>query len=148
MNEKQIFGKVLIDKAEQFLAQLNGNAIPQLAGDRSRAMAFLKKEGFPGPKAEEYKFTGLTKTIERGFDLIHSIATTIPLDMIKELRQKHDGANVLFFVNGEYQQEESVIVSDQSLLNIQPLAEFAAEHNDLSHISSNSTDPFAYQNAP
>jgi len=145
MNEKQIFGLGLIEKAEQFLAQLNGKSIPQLAEDRSKALSVLKRKGFPGPKSEEYKFTRLTNKVEKHFDLKPAIATTMPPNMIKDLRQKHEGANVLFFVNGEYLPEESVIVSDASLLRLQTLAAFAS-NNDFSQFSADETDPFAIQN--
>lgn len=145
MSDKQLFGQALVDQAEEYLKQLNGSAIPQLKENRQAALSVLKEIGFPGPKAEEYKFTKLTKAIEKNFDLAKSSTYDLPTDLIEDIRKKHEGANVLFFVNGEYHAEQSVVVSGTEELTIESLAAYA-DKNDLSSFSSKSEDTFSIQN--
>lgn len=138
---KQIFGEELIAQAEVYAQELNGASIPALNERRQKALELLKTKGFPGPKAEEYKFTRLTKAIS-GFDLKGSTAPESPSVIIEDVKKKHEGANVLIFVNGSYDDAESVVVSPASELTIEPLA----SREDLSEWLESNDDEFAAQN--
>lgn len=144
--DKNIFGQELVDQAAQFVANMNGSAIPQLGENRKKALNFLKDNGFPGPRAEEYKFTKLTKAISKKFDLSkYADVNELPQDLIDDIKAKHEGANVLFFVNGKYDTDNSVVVSPVEQLTIESLKDYAAE-NDVNELFKDDSDPFAAQN--
>ncbi|MEP4093212.1 Fe-S cluster assembly protein SufD [Reichenbachiella sp.] len=144
--DKNIFGQELVDQAAQFIANMNGSAIPQLGENRKKALNFLKDNGFPGPRAEEYKFTKLTKAISGKFDLSkYTGIDQVPQDLINDIKVKHEGANVLFFVNGKYDSDNSVVVSPEEQLKIESLKDYAAA-NDLDELFKDDSDPFAAQN--
>lgn len=145
--EKKIFGQELIDQAGQFVANMNGSSIPALGENRKQALNFLKDNGFPGPKEEEYKFTKLTKAISGKFDLSKDVnIDRIPKSLIEDICCRHEGANVLFFINGKFNQQYSVIVTSTDSLSIQSLKAYA-EKNDLSALLNENSDAFALQNA-
>ena len=101
--ENKIHGEGLVDQAEQYVSNLNGNAIAHLKSSRDKGLSYLKEFGFPGPKAEEYKFTRMTKAITDKFDFSKPVEiTNVPLDLIADVKKKHEGANVLIFINGVY----------------------------------------------
>lgn len=144
--DKNIFGQELVDQAAQFVANMNGSAIPQLGENRKKALNFLKDNGFPGPRAEEYKFTKLTKAISKKFDLSkYADVNELPQDLIDDIKAKHEGANVLFFVNGKFDTENSVVVSPEEQLKIDSLKDYAAK-NDVNELFKDDSDPFAAQN--
>lgn len=141
--EKKIFGQELISQAESYVSNLNGSSIPHLKEQRETALAELKANGFPGPKAEEYKFTKLTRAIEGKFDFADTKSVVEkPAERMKEIARKHEGANVLFFVNGEYDAEHSVVVSPEAEITIQSLADRA----DAPDLMAKTDDAFAIQN--
>lgn len=146
-SDKKIFGQELIDQASTYVSNLNGSAIPQLGEARTNALNLLKTEGFPGPKSEEYKFTKLTRAIAGKFNLSQATAIEeLPLDFINDIRTKHEGANVLFFINGQYNTEYSVVVSSEEVLKIQSLKDYATT-GDLNALIQKGEDPFEIQNA-
>ncbi|MGL1885987.1 MAG: Fe-S cluster assembly protein SufD [Reichenbachiella sp.] len=141
--DKKIFGQELISQAEQFVSNLNGNAIPHLKENRVTGLDYLKEFGFPGPKAEEYKFTRLTKAIDGKFDFsVPAEVTELPTGLIEDVKKKHEGANILFFINGIYNAEHSEVVSTASELTIQSLADRADAHE----LIAENADPFQAQN--
>ncbi|MCV9389103.1 Fe-S cluster assembly protein SufD [Reichenbachiella ulvae] len=143
MSKEKIFGQELVDQAEQYLSNLNGNAIAHLKENRTNALAYLKEYGFPGPKAEEYKFTRLTKAISGKFDFAKPILDQeLPLEKIQDLKSRHKGANILFFINGVYNTEHSEIVSKEDELRIDSLADRA----DADEWIAENSDPFQAQN--
>ncbi|PIB36364.1 Fe-S cluster assembly protein SufD [Reichenbachiella sp. 5M10] len=143
MSTKKIFGQELIDQAEQYVSNLNGNAIAHLKDNRTQGLAYLKENGFPGPKAEEYKFTRLTKAISGKFDFATPIAQgDLPMDKIADIKKRHAGANILFFINGVYNAEQSEIVSTAEELRIDSLADRADAHE----LIAENSDPFQAQN--
>lgn len=143
MNKTKIFGQDLVDQAEQYFSNLNGNAIAHLSDSRAKGLEYLKENGFPGPKAEEYKFTRLTKAISGEFDFaIPTEAKDLPLDLIADIKKKHQGANILFFFNGIYNTDHSEIVSSDDELKIQTLA----DRSDATDLIAENIDPFQAQN--
>ncbi|UXP34020.1 Fe-S cluster assembly protein SufD [Reichenbachiella agarivorans] len=143
MSTEKIFGQELVDQAEQYLSNLNGNAIAHLKDNRTKGLAYLKSNGFPGPKAEEYKFTRLTKAISGKFDFASVTKNTkLPLDKMEDIKKKHAGANILFFINGVYNQEHSEIVSKAEELRIDSLADRADAHE----LIAENEDAFQAQN--
>lgn len=141
--KNKIYGEGLVDQAEQYITSLNGNAIAHLKNSRDKGLSYLKEFGFPGPKAEEYKFTRMTKAISDKFDFSKTVEiTNIPTALIDDAKKKHEGANVLIFLNGVYNEEHSVIVSEASELTIQSLS----DRNDAHELIAENSDPFQAQN--
>ena len=139
---KKIYGEELIAQAEQFVAKLNGSSVPALSDIRQKSLTQLKEIGFPGPKSEEYKFTRLTKAAS-GFNFSEiSDASSFPNEKIEDIRKKHQGANVLFFINGQYKSGISDIVSPDSEVTIKSLVDV----EDLNGVLPSSEDEFAFQN--
>ncbi len=96
---------------------MNGESKTSFHEVRKAAFEQLSQDGFPLPKAEEYKFTPLTRTIEKAFgsDLVTSdqpvAQDCIDQNVIRDL----DAYNIVF-VNGAIQQlpedtEEGLAIS-------------------------------------
>ncbi|MFY0624839.1 MAG: Fe-S cluster assembly protein SufD [Reichenbachiella sp.] len=140
--KNKIQGQEIVDQAELYITNLNGNAVQGLSEVRKTSLAFLKESGFPGPKSEEYKFTKLTKAAtEFDFSLLKEVSE-IPTELINDVREKHQGANVLIFINGFYKAEYSDIVSPDNELKIDALS----DRKDLDQLLQESDDAFAAQN--
>jgi Fe-S cluster assembly protein SufD len=77
---------------------------------REKAKQILEKSGLPAPKAEEYKFTPITRLLEKNFQSLAPRATssTIAIDdfLIENLE-----ANVIVFVNGVLNKKHTNIIS-------------------------------------
>ncbi|HEY5824659.1 MAG TPA: Fe-S cluster assembly protein SufD [Cyclobacteriaceae bacterium] len=95
---------------------------------REESISFLKQSGLPISKSEEYRFTPITRTIEKEFD---SLLLDVKTALIKNIDQYlipglH--ANVLVFVNGSFVQQLSKIVSNPDHITIKPLSKALAEN--------------------
>ncbi len=80
---------------------------------RKKALDLLLEKGFPGPKSEEYKFTPITRLLEKALDL-NNIRTTknivapVSLSIVNELK-----CNMVVFVNGQFSKEHSVLIDEE-----------------------------------
>lgn len=102
--------------------------LPSQTEQRKAALEALKKSGLPLPKSEEYKFTPVTRFLEKGFDLsVNNQPSKInPAPYFIEGLD----ASVLVFINGVYAAEHSVIKSSgitvstlrDAVLNNNPIA--------------------------
>lgn len=87
----------------------------RLGNDSSRKQAltlFLAK-GFPGSKNEEYKFTPITRLLEKALDLnnvraAENIAAPVSLSIVNELK-----CNIVAFVNGQFSKDHSVLLDEE-----------------------------------
>ena len=83
---------------------------------RKKALDLLLEKGFPGPKSEEYKFTPITRLLEKALDLnnvraTENIAAPVSLSIVNELK-----CNVVVFVNGQFSKEHSVLIDEEILI--------------------------------
>lgn len=88
----------------------NTPAVASIANLRSEGLEALKKLGLPPNKAEEYKFTPITRVLEKNFNF----AATNPASTISSMTDfKIPGldASVIVFVNGVFVKEASTIES-------------------------------------
>jgi Fe-S cluster assembly protein SufD len=94
---------------------------------RAEALESFKSLGLPVGKAEEYKFTPITRTLEKVFSFASDNAAAQAVD---PLSYKIDGleADVLVFVNGVYSASASSVNSKVTVL---PLSEAIQSHTDL-----------------
>lgn len=118
---------------------------------RKRAIEILERKGLPGSKHEEYRFTPLTRAIENIFTWKNEIAPSQLITVEQYLIEGLD-ANVIVFVNGQYSQTLSKIISPSNEVTIKSLHEafqseqtLITEHFDkLVNIEA---DPFAAMNS-
>ena len=120
------------------LLKSKSNGAHDFSPRRKAAFEAFMQAGFPGAKSEAYKYTAITKALEKAFGsnlAIEQSATTTSVEnhIIKEL----DG-NVIVFINGAFSEAHSHIVSpsDQVIVH-----DFNAIYEDDGH-SEAGKDPF------
>ncbi|MCA6073529.1 Fe-S cluster assembly protein SufD [Fulvivirga sedimenti] len=88
-------------------AAMNGSASPVLQDVRKKAFTVFEKQGIPGKKHEEYKYTDLSKVYLKFNDIVPGKQSTASAENISI-----DGisANELVFVNGRFNAEQSKII--------------------------------------
>src|SRR6267154_5236855 len=88
---------------------------------RREALQQFQRLGLPGNKTEEYRFTPITRALEKNFnfDQPNPIASTI--NSIDQFLIPDLDANVIVFVNGIYSQELSKIISPENEIKISDL---------------------------
>lgn len=125
---------------EAFLEQFevfsqNGHAKNALHQIRKEALATFDQLGLPGRKNEEYKYTQISRVLEKHFDVNDSAydyaISKEASEKIAQLIPKDLEANVLFFVNGKYAEEHSKIISSPEDIIIKPLSKAYKENTDL-----------------
>ena len=106
--------------------QLNGQRSEELYQRRRAALEVLERTGLPGKKDEEYKYTPITRALEKQYaDLTTSSAEIESDDIQKQLEawRIQEEANLLVFVNGQFSEKHSTIISPAAEIKIQSLAE-------------------------
>lgn len=102
------------------------SSLPEL---RKSALAEFKKLGLPAPKAEEYKFTPLTRELQKNIDF--SLANAQGKNLPEQFQLLNIDANVLVFVNGVFSKEHSSVISSEKGITILPLEEAVATRPEL-----------------
>jgi Fe-S cluster assembly protein SufD len=118
--------------------------------ESARAITHLKKVGLPTNKSEEYRFTPITKTLQKNFTW-NNKPTESSLNSIQEFLIEGIEANVLVFVNGIYSKSLSKIISPAPEVKIKPLSEaFQTDKEVLNKhfdkLVKSESDPFAALN--
>jgi Fe-S cluster assembly protein SufD len=117
--------------ATQFAAfehKLNGKKQLPFHLLRQEALQTFRTTGFPTTKHEEWKYTNLKRIVEK----VYEQPTTVNTSTVEKYLLPLDGlqANVLVFVNGQYQPSLSNI-TPQAQVTILPLAEALQSHVEL-----------------
>jgi Fe-S cluster assembly protein SufD len=118
---------------------------------RNSALSLFEKTGLPGSKQEEYRFTPLTKNLEKNFKW-NSIASTPSIDSIDNFLIPDLDANVLVFLNGSYSEALSKIISPESEVKIKTLTQAFKSDSEaitsyLDKVLRPESDPFAAMNS-
>jgi len=124
----------------------------QTAGDmlRNTALENFQQIGLPGNKHEEYKYTPITRELEKNFSF-QQVAAEPLIGDVKEYLLPEVDANILVFLNGVFSPGLSTILSPSAEIIIKSLGEALAEKNTLAtehfnqHINIK-TDAFAAWN--
>lgn len=107
---EKLAGKKVLEALETrfqaFEAGLNGHANSEAHSIRKEAFDHLMKTGLPHAKHEEYKFTNLTKTLEKNVSFADSSSTSTELST-KDADISDLDAYRLVFVNGKLDEEAS-----------------------------------------
>jgi Fe-S cluster assembly protein SufD len=118
---------------------------------RKQAIGYLETLGLPTNKSEEYRFTPITKHLEKNFKWENknpqSSINSIDDYLIPEL-----DANIFVFINGSFSQKYSKVISPQDQVVIKTLAEgFQSESKTMlsyfDKVGSSQNDPFAAMNS-
>jgi Fe-S cluster assembly protein SufD len=118
---------------------------------RKNAFAYFEKTGLPGTKQEEYRFTPITKNLEKNFSW-DTNASISNISSIDEYLIPNLDTNILVFVNGAYSASLSKIISPESEVKIKTLSEAfksdaATVATYLDKVLTPERDPFAAMNA-
>ena len=95
---------------------------------RKNALEIFQQLGLPSNKHEEYKYTPITRELEKNFSFQQPGTEPLLKDLNEFLIPALD-ANILVFVNGIYSADHSVMRSPASQLTIQNLEEALLEKN-------------------
>ncbi len=139
------------DITQELVSRHPYTAFDETQEQRQRAINFLTRVGLPGSKHEEYRFTPLTKNLEKHFDLSQDNADG-KIDSIDEFLIAGVEANVIVLVNGVYSSAHSKLISPASEITISSLKQACQSHADLisNHLDSvlnPETDAFAALNS-
>src|SRR5690349_14340566 len=98
--------------------------------DSRRKSAFddFQRIGLPSNKSEEYRFTPITKALERNFDFEKQNSNP-SISSIDQFLIPNLEANLIVFINGKYSSQFSKIISPASEVKISSL-QVAIENGD------------------
>ncbi|MEQ8424216.1 MAG: Fe-S cluster assembly protein SufD [Cyclobacteriaceae bacterium] len=143
-SEKQTLSDALIKS-------IDSNQFSVLSDQRKEALTGFKNLGLPGSKSEEYRFTPITKLLEKNFsaeELAQSPA--LSSENLGDLIPKDFKDNCIVFVNGRYDKSLSRINVDSKIV-VKRLAEAIETHSEivLNRITQidHLNDPFAFLNS-
>lgn len=97
---------------------------------RKEGLSYFKQLGLPANKSEEYKFTPVTRLLEKNFNFLNDNPESKALDVTRYIIPALD-ANVLVFVNGIFRAEYSKIISPANQVTILPLKDAIDKKKDL-----------------
>jgi Fe-S cluster assembly protein SufD len=118
--------------------------------NREKAIQFLKKNGLPNTKHEEYRFAPITKSLEKNFTWRNELSPSSTKSIDEFLIPALD-AYLIVFVNGAYSTELSVIKNLPSGVKVKTLHEaFISEKETIDQyfdkFVSSESDSFAALN--
>jgi Fe-S cluster assembly protein SufD len=97
---------------------------------RNNAFEIFQQLGLPAGKHEEYKYTPITRELEKNFTFQQPAAQPLLKDINEYVIPELD-ANILVFLNGVFAADLSTIKSPSSQIEIQSLEEALASKNTL-----------------
>jgi Fe-S cluster assembly protein SufD len=120
------------------------------AESRGQAIALFEKMGLPTNKHEEYRFTPISKNIEKNFNW-NKLSTPSTISSIDQYLIKDLDANVVVLVNGAYSKALSNIISPESEMKVSSLKDAFQSNRTLvesyfNKISNSESDAFAALN--
>jgi Fe-S cluster assembly protein SufD len=142
---------VASDIKNEIVGSFHQTKFAEANDQRSKAIALFEKTGLPGTKHEEYRFTPVSKILEKTFNwnAAQPMSDIGSLDgfLIPDL-----DANILVFINGSYSKSLSKISSPESEIKIKTLSQAFNEdtaiiNSCLDKILGPESDPFAAMNS-
>ena len=95
---------------------------------RRHALDLFSSKGFPGPKSEEYKFTPISRLLEK----VLSLEPINPLQKSSEaslMITKDLKCNMVTFVNGQFSKEKSIILDEDVKIRFGEMGEANVEND-------------------
>jgi len=97
---------------------------------RAQAIEYFQKKGLPSTKQEEYRFTPLTRALEKNFAW-NKLTTSSTLVSVQEYLLPDLNANVVVMINGVYSSSLSRIISPSNEVIITSLKDAFQSHKDI-----------------
>ena len=97
---------------------------------RRDALEVFQQLGLPGTKHEEYKYTPVTRELEKNFTF-QQLAVDPLIDDVKEYLIPELDANIVVFINGIYSSKHSILRSSSAHMTIQSLADALSQNDTL-----------------
>jgi Fe-S cluster assembly protein SufD len=103
---------------------------------RDESKNILNQTQLPVGKSEEYRFTPIARTLEKGFttltlNLLEASVSSIENFLVADLK-----ANILVFVNGRYAPQFTKMISSPDQLTVKPLSKALSENEEvINHFS-------------
>jgi Fe-S cluster assembly protein SufD len=139
------------DLTDEVIASFQEAKFDEALKNREKAIQFLKKNGLPSTKHEEYRFAPITKSLEKNFTWKNEISPS-PIKSINEFLIPGLDAHLIVFINGAYSKQLSFISDLPSGVKVKTLSE--AFENDKETIYQHfdklvnpETDSFAALNS-
>ncbi len=120
MNNTNLKEQLLAD-FQQFEGKLNGQAQTPFHQVRQQAIQTFNELGFPTIKHEEWKYSNVKNLVNQGFEF--NAVSSFSQEDVNQLDIPNLEGNILYFINGVYNAELSVVVSPESELQILSLAD-------------------------
>lgn len=113
-------------------AVMNGEASSEFHQKKRAGLALFEQLGFPTIKHEEWKYSNVRDLISVSYDF--NAESSIGLAELEDLKVPEQEANILYFVNGRYNEQLSAIISPVDQITISSLAD--AYKNDPAKVAS------------
>jgi Fe-S cluster assembly protein SufD len=128
MNNTNLKEQLLAD-FQQFESKLNGQAQTPFHQVRQQAIQTFNELGFPTIKHEEWKYSNVKNLVNQGFEF--NAVSSFSQEDVNQLDIPNLEGNILYFINGVYNAELSVVVSPESELQILSLADAIKQQPEL-----------------
>jgi Fe-S cluster assembly protein SufD len=115
------------DLTDEVIASFQEAKFDEALKNREKAIQFLKKNGLPSTKHEEYRFAPITKSLEKNFTWKNEISAS-SVKSINEFLIPGLDAHLIVFINGAYSKQLSFINNLPSGVKVKTLSE-AFENN-------------------
>jgi Fe-S cluster assembly protein SufD len=125
MDNTNLKDKLLAD-FQAVEGRMNGASKSAVHQTRRVALQNFDKLGFPTIKHEEWKYSNVSQLIKQSFDF--NVATDFGQQQVEALDIPNLEGNILYFINGVFQREISVILSPSSELKLMTFAEAVKEN--------------------
>jgi Fe-S cluster assembly protein SufD len=110
------------DLTDEVIASFQEAKFGEAIKNREKAIQFLKKNGLPSTKHEEYRFAPITKSLEKNFTWKNEVSPSSTKSIDEFLIPSLD-AHLLVFVNGAYSKELSVVKNLPGIVKVKTLSE-------------------------
>ena len=110
-----------------------GNDSPAVIKRREQAISAFKKQGFPGPKTENWRHTDISKTLSEDYNyyLEPNFRPHVNLDKIFECDIPHLQTDMISQLNGWYVSKNGSMRTDEQGVVVGSLAEARAQYGGL-----------------
>lgn len=119
----------LIEDFQASQSTLNGKASSPINQLRRDAMNSFEKLGFPTIRHEEWKYSNVANLIKNTFDF--HVQTDFTQTDLDTLPIPHLTGNILYFINGIYDESLSVIKSPNEKLKVLTFAQAEEQHPEI-----------------
>lgn len=125
--------KKMINTFEENRELIFSNDSPALIKRREQAISAFKKQGFPGPKTENWRNTDISKTLSEDYNyyLEPTFRPHVNLDKIFECDIPHLQTDMISQLNGWYVSKNGSMRKDDQGVVVGSLAEARAQYGNL-----------------